>query len=245
MLKSKRSRNLWQMFIPFFGVAFLFFIPLLLPAPAEDVEIRPEKAQFEVFMDGQEIGKESFTIEVTGDTITTRSTATFRNLGIRRQKVQMESELSMDRHYLPQTYQLRTDVGGQKGTIKGTFGDGEAIFEYRESDNPRKRGLLVGDTFVVLDTNVFHHFIFLVRLFDFAPNKRQSIEVVIPQALDGGILKVNEIGIEKVMVGGKQRDLRHLRADSGLLQIDLWIDDQRTLYKIAMPAKNIEVLRKS
>ena len=100
-------------------------------------------------------------------------------------------------------------------------------------------------TRVVLDTNVFHHYIIVARLFDFRTDKSQSIEVVIPQELDGGILKVREIGLERVSTGGKKRDLHHLRVDSGLLQIDLWVDDQQTLYKIALPAKKIEVIRKS
>jgi hypothetical protein len=38
-------------------------------------------------------------------------------------------------------------------------------------------------------------------------------------------------------------DLHHLKADSGVLFIDLWIDDQKIVYKIALPAKKIEVIR--
>jgi hypothetical protein len=81
-------------------------------------------------------------------------------------------------------------------------------------------------------------------LFDLSTGKEQSIEVVIPQELDGGFLKVRDSGIDRQQIGGKKMDLHHLKADSGLLQIDLWVDDQRTLFKIAVPAKKIEVFRK-
>lgn len=217
----------------------------ILAAQAGEPKGRPEEAQFRIFLDGKQIGEEKFSIAVLGDTISSRSVVNLRDVGYKRLKVQMESELSMDSFYMPRSYQLRTNVDGQKGTINGTFTKGEATFEYRGSGNPRQRGLLTGDSYVILDTNVFHHFIFVARLFDFSANKGQSIEVVIPQELDSGVLKVSDVGIEIIQIGGKKRDLRHLRADSGVLQIDLWMDDQRTLYKIAVPSKRIEVIRKS
>ncbi|MDM7995557.1 MAG: hypothetical protein QUT30_07735 [Acidobacteriota bacterium] len=235
------SKKLWILSV-LVSFLFVFYLP---PAPAQEAKGRPETAQFKIFLDGKEIGEEKFSITVSGDAISSRSVVNLRDVGYKRLKVQLESELSMDSFYMPRSYQLRTNVDGQKGTINGTFTKGEATFEYRGSGNPRQRGLLTGDSYVLLDTNVFHHFIFVARLFDFSANKGQSIEAVIPQELDGGILKVSEIGIEIIQIGGKRRDLRHLRADSGVLQIDLWVDDQRTLYKIAVPSKRIEVIRKS
>jgi hypothetical protein len=236
--------NLMKLSLPFLAYALLL-LGFLEPAiGAKEAKLRPEEAQFKICLDGKEIGQETFSISVSGDAINSHSVVEFRNLGSKRQKVQMESQLGMDSYYQPKTYQLRTDVDGQKGTINGTFGKGEATFEYRGSGNPRQRGLLVGDSYTVLDTNIFHHFIFIARLFDLSTGKEQSIEVVIPQELDGGFLKVRDSGIDRQQIGGKKMDLHHLKADSGLLQIDLWVDDQRTLFKIAVPAKKIEVFRK-
>ena len=76
--------------------------------------------------------------------------------------------------------------------------------------------------------------------YDLRAGGTQTIEVVIPQELDGGKLKVSEIGLERMSIRGKKMDLHHLNADSGMLLIDLWIDDQKILYKIALPAKKIE-----
>jgi hypothetical protein len=216
---------------------------MLFPAYAEDKKLPREEARFDIFVAGKQIGEEKYSIASSGETITSNSVINFRDPEGRRKKVQMETQLSMDSHYLPQTYQLRTNVDGLKGTVNGTFTSGEANFEYIGSGNPKKRGLLVGDRFIVLDTNVFHHFIFLVRSFDFSKGRSQSIEVVIPQELDNGVLKVSEVGIERLTIGGKKLDLHHLRADSGILSIDLWVDDRPVLYKIALPTKKIEVIR--
>ncbi len=212
---------------------------------AEDLKPERDEARFNIFVDGKEIGQEDFSIVSSGKIINTHSIVKFRDPGNRRQKIQLETKLIMDSRYFPQSYELRTNVDGKKGVIKGTFVPGEATFEYSGSGNPRTRGLMVGERFIVLDTNVFHHFVFVARQFDLKMDTMQSIEVVIPQELDGGVLSVRRMGLERIEAGGKKRDLHHLKVDSGFLQIDLWVDDQQILHKIALPAKKIEVIRKS
>jgi hypothetical protein len=203
-----------------------------------------EEAEFNISVAGKEIGREKFVIETAGDSVSSRSTTSFHDPANKRQTVKIETELKMDSGFVPRDYQLRTDVDGQKGMMKGTFGQGEVMFEYLVRGNPRKSGLLVGQRYSILDTNVFHHFAFIGRMFDFnSREKTQSMEVVIPQELDNGVLKISDVGKEKVSVGGKKRELHHLKADSGVVQIDLWIDDQRVLYKLALPTRKIEVIR--
>jgi hypothetical protein len=242
-IEDHRSCDFLRMLIRLLCFVLPYFAPLPVPAFAEDQKIQREEARFDIFVDGKEIGQEKYSIVNSGDTIASHSIVDFRDPGNQRQRVRMETQLSLDSRYLPQTYQLRTNVNGKKGTINGRFVPGEATFEYLGSGNPRTRGLLVGERFIVLDTNVFHHFIFVARLFDFNSEGSQSIEAVIPQELDDGILKIKGTGLERISVGGKKRDLHHLRIDSGFLQIDLWMDDERILHKIALPAKKIEVIR--
>jgi hypothetical protein len=228
-----------------FFVGGFLLIPMLSLPIAQGAEEAPrrEESQFGIYVAGKEIGNEQFSILNSADTIESKSVVSFRDPGGKHKKVRMETELSMDSHFLPRTYQLRTDVEGQKGMIIGTFAPGEATFEYKSSGNPLKRALLVGAHCIILDTNVFHHFIFIARLFNMRSGGAQYIEAVIPQELNGGKLKVSEVGLERTSIHGKKMDLHHLNADSGLLLIDLWIDDQQIVYKIALPAKKIEVIR--
>jgi hypothetical protein len=221
-------------------LAPMLSLPLALGAEEKP---RREESQFTIYVAGKEIGREDFSILSSADVVESKSVVSFQDPGNKRKKVRMETQLNTDGHFLPRAYQLRTDVEGQKGTITGTFTPGEATFDYKGSGNPMRRGLLVGNHFVILDTNVFHHFIFVARLFDLRAGGTQSIEAVIPQELDGGKLKVSEVGLEMIPIRGKKMTLHHLNADSGMLLIDLWIDDQRILYKVALPAKKIEVIR--
>jgi hypothetical protein len=61
--------------------------------------------------------------------------------------------------------------------------------------------------------------------------------------MDAGILKITDAGTEGVLLQVKNRELHHLKVDSGPLKIDLWIDEEHVLYKIALPAKRLEVIR--
>jgi hypothetical protein len=228
----------------FYSLLVLVLLALLLPLIyAEDGKSSREDGQFDILVNGKEIGREKFSIVSSAEGTSSNSTLDFSNPDNRHQSVRLETHLDMDWQYLPQAYKLQTNVDGQKGTIVGSFIPKEATFEYKGIGAPRKRGLLVGDHYIVLDTNVFHHFIFVARLFDFSAGKSQSVEAVIPQELDGGTLKVSETGIDIITVRGKKRNLHHLKVDTGLFLIDLWVDDQRILYKIALPAKMIEVVR--
>ena len=203
-----------------------------------------EEAQFDIYVAGKKIGTEKYSILFSEDSASSSSVLDFQDPGNRHQKVHMETQLNMDGLFLPRSYKLRTDVDGQKGIMDGAFSQGQAIFEYRGNGKPRKSGLLVGERYSVLDTNVFHHFVFVARLFNIGEKeKSQSFEVVVPQEMENGFLKISAVGVDKVRVGGQSRRLHHLKADTGFQQIDLWVDDARVLYKIALPAKKIEVIR--
>jgi hypothetical protein len=204
-----------------------------------------EDGRFEIYVNGKQIGQEKFSIQISPDSIHSESVVTFRNADKGGHSVQIESQLKMNDQYMPQTYEVRTNIDGKKGLVEGTFIPGQASFKYLLDGDPRKSGLLVDDYYVVLDTNVFHHFIFVGRLFDFSsPDQAQSLDVVIPQEMDTGVLIIRDAGVQKTSVRGKERELHHLKVDSGSLLIDLWLDDQRLLHKIALPEKNIEVIRR-
>jgi hypothetical protein len=221
----------------------VLFSSCWLPASAADNKPSREEGQFVILVSGREIGHEKFSISSSSDSASSSSVTEFRDPA-RNQTVRIETQLNMNGSFLPKDYQRRTEIGGQKASLSAKFTPGQASFEYPVAGVPRKTGLLVGDKYVLLDENVFHHFVFLARLFDFnSKEKYQSFEVVIPQELDNGTVKISDAGKEKISVRRKNKELHHLKLDSGLVQIDLWVDDQKIVHRMALPAKEIEVLR--
>ncbi len=218
----------------------------ILPTAFATADKKPDREEgvFHIRFAGDEIGTEKFVIAGAGDTFSSTSLLDFRNPGESHQRVQMETRLDMTGRYVPTSYSLKSDVDGKKGSIVGVFTPNQAMFEYTGNGATRKAGVLVGNEYTLLDSNIFHHFIFLVRLFQFdSKEKQQKFEVVIPQETDSGILTVSETGRETITVGGKKRDTRRLQVDSGSLVMQLWVDSRHFLYRSAVPAKQLEIDR--
>jgi len=168
----------------------------------------------------------------------------FRNPEAANQRVRFETSLEMDSNLVPTRYQLKSEVDGKKGTITGTFSGNQAMFEYASDAGARKAGLLTGKEFTLLDTNVFHHFSFIARLFlARAAAKDHRFEVLIPQETDSGIVTVTDRGKENIVVRGRRKQVRRLLLDTGVLQIELRVDGAGAVQRISVPSKAVEVER--
>lgn len=202
-----------------------------------------QEGEYRIFLAGQEIGVEKYLLLTSEEGAQSSSTLEFRNPSEGPKKVSLETKLEMDARYTPKSYELKSNVDGQKGTIRGNFAPNQVIFEYSSNGVSQRNGLLVGSRYTILDTNTFHHFIFLARLFKYDSGKTpQVFEVVIPQEKDTGTLKIIELAKEALLVKGKKTSVTHLMLDSGLMQIQLWVDSERIPRKIAVPERGIEVL---
>jgi len=230
----------------FYAVLLLALARAWAPsATAREAKPGREEGEFRILVAGKEIGTEKYVIVSSPESASSSSSLDFRNPAEIRQKIHFETRLDMGAHYLPRAYELRSDVDGKKGSIIGEFRPNEAFFEYGSAVPPKKSGLLVGSQYTLLDTNIFHHFIFLVRLFDFdSKEKTQKFQVVIPQETDSGILRISELGKEILVVGGRKVGTHQLRADTGSLQIQLWVDDKHVLHRIVVQDRDIEVIRR-
>jgi hypothetical protein len=232
------------MFAPPFLVLLISFLAVPAFLPAGENSGSREQSQFNIYVGGKESGKEKFTILTSAESVRSSSVMEFQELVKNGRKMRIETEMTMNAQFTPQAYQLKTDTNGSKATMVGSFTPGQAMFEIQVSGNSKKSGLLVADRYSILDSNTFHHFIFIVRSFDFAAGKKaQAFNVIVPQEMEIGVLRVSDLGIAQTSLRGKEKDLRHLSADSGRVLIDLWVDNQKILQKISIPSKGVEAIR--
>jgi hypothetical protein len=101
---------------------------------------------------------------------------------------------------------------------------------------------LSGDV-VVLDDNVFHHYVLLARRYDYSKGGVQEFSAFVPQQFLAGGISVADKGFENVQLGNKTLSLQHLLVDTGEIQISLWLNKEHELEKISVPKSNVEVLR--
>ena len=209
------------------------------------VDQQVEEGEFTILVSGREIGNEKFVVQRGPDSVASNSVVEFRSPTQPAQRIRLESRLEMDGNYLPRQYSLKSDVDGKSGIISGTFDPNQVMFNYSGTGTPFRRGLLVGKQYTLLDSNIYHHFIFLVRRFNFkSREKDQKFEVVIPQETDSGVLKISRLKEDELTHRGRKRAMRVLLADSGALLIQLWVDENLVLQKIAVPGRALEVLRR-
>jgi hypothetical protein len=209
----------------------------------KDNKAEHKEGEYKIYSSGKEIGTEKYVMIVAPDAVTSISTGDLRNPAGGPQKIMLTTKLEMDGSYMPRRYELKSDVDGQQGSIRSEFAPNQVIFEYSGGGRSFRDGLLLGDRFTMLDTNVFHHFIFLARLFKYNSGaKPQTFEVVIPQAKETGTLRMRELNKETILIKGKRFSAIHLLVDSGALQIHLWVDSDHIPRKIAVPDKGIEAL---
>jgi hypothetical protein len=204
-----------------------------------------EDGEFVIFFGAREIGSEKFAIQAAAESVTSSSVLEFRNPATPGQKVRMETKLEMNGDYVPRSYLLKTDVDGVRGSITGSFAPNQVMFDFEGKGTNRRSGLLLPSRYTMLDSNIYHHFIFLVRLFDFdSREKTQRFEVLVPQEDDSGVLKVSELRRAEMELRGKKREVRVLQAASDALQLQLWVDKDGVLQKISVPSKGLEVVRR-
>jgi hypothetical protein len=204
-----------------------------------------EDGEFVIFFGAREIGSEKFAIQSAAESAMSTSVLEFRNPADAGQRVRMETKLEMDGNYVPRSYILKTDVNGMKGSITASFAPNQVMFDFEGNATSRRSGLLLPNRYTLLDSNIYHHFIFLVRRFDFdSKEKAQRFQVLVPQEEDSGILKISELRRAEMEVRGKKREMRVLQADSDALQLQLWVDKEGALQKISVPSKGLEVVRR-
>jgi hypothetical protein len=99
------------------------------------------------------------------------------------------------------------------------------------------------ENLAVLDTNFFHHYALLLRLYDSAKGGAQPFNVFVPQEALPGTITLKFIAKESVPVGQTTKELDHFQAVTEELQIEIWATPERAIQRISIPAATLEVVR--
>ncbi len=106
-----------------------------------------------------------------------------------------------------------------------------------------QREIALPPDIIILDDNVIHHFQFVVDRYDRSPGGKQNFKAFVPQEALPGELQVEDLGNDPASQAGTASNLRHLVVTSELARIDLWVDEQHHLQRVAIPDKQFEAIR--
>lgn len=151
--------------------------------------------------------------------------------------------LVLNSQFQPLTYSW-SQKGSQTSQLEIDFRSTPAKCRYRtvtgEEDD---RDFDLPKNVVVLDDNVLHHYQLVAKRLSLAATGKQSFKAFIPQEALPGDLTVEDVGWESVEIGGHAESLRHLLVTTELARIDLWVDGQQHLQRVAVPAAQLEAVR--
>ncbi len=228
-----------------------------------------EKGQFRILFAGEEIGYEDF--EISGSSKHFKASSS-TELTISREEpeeqpeyldeedleeppprtprqpvppvtFQIRSTLRFNELFEPETYEVVQDAGPNRMRANVRFLPDRSQVTYHSDDGIDQRRIELKKDVMVLDDNVFHHYLILSKRYDFSQGGIQEFSAFVPQQFLAGGIRISEVGREEIEIGGQTYWLRRLLIDTGELKVNLWLDEVDRLKKLAIPDSEVEAIR--
>lgn len=197
-----------------------------------------DEGSFTITVANQRTGREDFRIEGTPGAkgaleYVARATVVF---GDRR----LTPALRSDSMGAPSDYQIEsrgTTTGAERWSGKIMRGRVSARINSPRGESAKE--YIVTDGALIIDDDVFHQYYFLARRASEA-----SIAIVVPRRNAQLVLRLSSGGSERLTIGTKELDSRHLilTEPSGTVR-DVWIDAKGRVLKVAIASRNMVALR--
>ncbi len=207
----------------------LFFSCALLaqrPAPFTD------HGTFRVSSAGQLLGTERFDIETLSDAYRARGEIKLKMPG--SGEASESATLNVSGALQPFSY-TRIQKAPKKASVEVVFRQGQVHAHYEAGKGPTDYEYYLDPNVVVLDTNFFHHFAFLVLRYDMKKGGPQQMTVFIPQEASPGTMLVEYVGKDE----GRDK----FTAKTDALEIQIWCGADRHILKMAVPSAHVEIVR--
>lgn len=215
--------------------AVLLLAGLLAPAAAA----QSQKGELRVLYRGEEIGREAYEISGTATELHARSTITYR---IDTLAMRQTTDLLLGADGVPRRYEWKLEEP-HKSWLRMDFNGGRATISFPRDDGKNEEQLYeFGGRLALLDINVFHHFLLLARLYDFAQGGPQTVSVFVPQSVQPGSVTLELQGVETMPVDGAPQPVRRLSILSEDNELQLWVTETGRFVRLAVPQAEVEVL---
>ena len=197
----------------------------------------PEKGNFRILVNGQQMGKEEFEIAQSGGNWVAKGNSEIQSAdGL----THVSGTLQLHADGTPVSYEWSTQ-GTKKAGATINFSGPTATIELRlEGRRPFTQQFTFGSPQIaVLDNNLYYQYAVLAHLYDRNKKGVQTFSVLVPQELTPGTLTVESLG-EQNAGGGKK--LEELMVKTEDLEVDLYLDGEK-LMRIVAPSTNAEIDR--
>lgn len=208
----------------------LLLIALSMSGPelrAQDVTL--DEGRFALFLEGREVGVESFSIHRLGMGESARilATATVSMNGL-----EMKPTLEARPDFVVTAYQNEVS-GSRQGELSVVLNGSRYVSRMSSADGEVQREYRAAPRTAVLENRVSHHYFFVARFIDSGTGP-----VVALSPFDGEQARLEVISseAEPFQLGGEGVDARHVRLQGGGEIREVWIDDQGRVLRVEIPS---------
>ena len=206
------------------------------PLPPPDIGV------FDILADGKRVGTERFEIRASESGWVVAGELQLQAPG--GDKMTETSSLTLNSSLYP-TYYERTQKSPRSGKLTVQFSPNETLLEMTASEGDPYQQIfyLPRNDLAVLDTNFFHQFTLLLRLYNHERGMAQPLNVFIPQEALPGIVNLQYIARENVPSGETTVALDHFQAVTDELEMEIWATPQGAIQRISIPQASLEIVR--
>ena len=219
-------------------IALALFPALALAAPAAAQTV--DQGSFRVYVEGNEVGTEDFTItQVLSGTVAVTMATGRVDLRLPTGSLQLSPRLRAQ-GVGADPVQYQVDVSGDAPQrIVGTIGSGRVSAKIVTAAGEQLREYVATNGAVVLDDGVAHHYYFLAQR-----THAGRVPVIVPRDNRQVMATVTNRGEEAVQVAGQSVRLFHLVVQpQGGPQADVWVDALNRVIRVDVPARRYQAVR--
>jgi hypothetical protein len=204
----------------------------------------PDRGKLTIFMAGNPVASETYTLSKSSEGGIDIDGSGSANLG--PMKIEIEKfEVRTNEKFEPVEAIAKGKLGAIQMNVHTTFAGGQAKNEIDTGQGPQNKDIPVHSGALVVNANLpLYPWTLLAMRASFDPQQNQEFPVyVIGQAEVTATVLFK--GREQVEFAGRSADLNHL-AVSGktpqgqAINMDFWIDNNRKIIKLAVPAQGVE-----
>lgn len=205
-----------------------------VPSPLSAQGVTVDEGTFTLYLDGREIGTESFAIRRSGEGTEAQIIATAEiQMEVPEGRLDLRPALQAAGEGMEVTaYQIRIS-GHQQEEIFVTLGDRRFRTSVRSERGEQEREYRATPGTVLLDTGVAHQYFFISSRVE---SSGARIPVLIPREGTQFELQVSVVGTERIQIGGTSVEARHLRLEGRGETRDLWVDGENRVLRLEYPS---------
>jgi uncharacterized protein YaiE (UPF0345 family) len=221
------------------------FVTLLFAAAARSARpnassgFAPDKGTFKILVNGQQLGKEEFSIAPGGGPGDWVARGDSQITAADGAKTSVTGTLEFRADGTPVRYEWSTQ-GAKKAGATVAFNGPVASIELHVGDaRPFTQQLTFSSPqIVILDNNLYYQYAVLAHLYDWQKKGPQTFSVLVPQELTPGTITVESLGTQDV--DGKKLDELTVKTED--LEVDVYLEGPRVV-RIVAPSSNAEIVR--